>query len=131
VTFHIRQSEADLRDTYCDGVSAARRFRIAFESALHAATAGLGELNLDHRDDLEPFATIAAILHLDESGASAHMPRLYQAQMRSSYDGASPVDLPDADRSLQWAHTSWQRFKISWRIYLPRPRHRRSVTKGS
>jgi hypothetical protein len=45
------------------GLSVARRFCFTYEAARHAATACLGEMNVDNRDDLEAFAIIGAVLN--------------------------------------------------------------------
>jgi hypothetical protein len=105
VAYRMSQSDTDLRDAYCLCLSAARRFSCTYVAATHAAAACLGELNVDHRDDLESFAIIAAVLNLEESaaGTSANMVRLYRAQMRAFYDGASPVDISAVDQALDWA----------------------------
>jgi hypothetical protein len=106
VAYHIRQSDTDLRDARCLGLSVARRFCFAYEAARHAATACFEEMNVDHRDDLEAFAIIAAVLNLNEpaAGTSSNVVRPHRAQMRAIYEGVTPIYMSAVDQVLHWAH---------------------------
>jgi hypothetical protein len=130
VAYRCGQSDTDLRDARCPGLSANLRLCCAYEGARHAAIACLGELNVDHRDDLELFVTFAATLNLTEAAGapSVTMVRLYRAQMRAIYDGVIPADTSTVEEVLRWAHAVSKRPRMAHDNHAARQTTPRATT---
>jgi hypothetical protein len=104
VAARLTESEIDLHDAGCPGLSPGRQLAFAYEGARQAAVACLGELNIDLRNDLEIFAAVCEALNLgvESSREAASFTKQYNTYARTGHGGL-PVSADAAARMLMWA----------------------------
>jgi hypothetical protein len=105
VATRLGQSAIDLHDAGCLGLSPGRQLAFAYEGARQAAVACLGELGIDHRNDVEIFAAVCEVLNLGEAAAreSASFTKQYNHYLRTIHSGI-PVSADAAAHMLTWAN---------------------------
>ena len=104
VAARLTESEIDLHDAGCPGLSPGRQLAFAYEGARQAAVACLGELNIDHRNDFELFASVCEVLNLGEESSreAASFTKQCNTYARTRHGGL-PVSADAAARMLMWA----------------------------
>ncbi len=104
VSARLRESEIDLHDAGCPGLSPGRQLAFAYEGARQAAVACLGELGINHRNDLEIFEAVCEVLNLGEAAFRefASFAKQYSKYTRRNHDGI-PVSADAAALMLTWA----------------------------
>ena len=99
----LAQSKTDMQDAFCIGMSAGRRFACAYDVARRAASAFIGESNIEYQGDLAAFRLLEKEMHLDTESVSERMVRLQQATDLHYYEGTKIFSEVNVDQAIAWA----------------------------